>query len=241
MTSDPVAKYLLLEFSTLTWFGRPLFQCCIGVERYLAVIHPLTFIRFKPLRFRVVCSGLMWVAVTVILLSIGKVDEPEGIITISFFMTLSVIMFCCLSVLWSLKQPGPVETERTAGNIIKRRAFNIISLNLGNLLVTYLPTIVISSLKTILSLNIFFYLFISAMCLTVLGGIAQPLLHLQKAGKLPRWPNPVTYQDNANPEPPHSPLGPRGHRGPEKVPAPRNNRGDCVRSASARAEAEGAP
>ncbi|CAL8276657.1 unnamed protein product [Boreogadus saida] len=56
-----------------------------------------------------------------------------------------------------------------------------------------------------------------------------------------QWPNPVTYQDNANPEPPQSPLGPRGHRGPEKVPAPRNNRGDCVRSASARAEAEGAP
>ncbi|CAL8404494.1 unnamed protein product [Boreogadus saida] len=41
-------------------FGRPLFQCCICLERYLAVVHPLTFIRFKPLRFRVFCSGLMW-------------------------------------------------------------------------------------------------------------------------------------------------------------------------------------
>ncbi|CAL8276660.1 unnamed protein product [Boreogadus saida] len=51
--------YLLLAHSTLLWFGRALFQCGICVERYLAVVQPLTFIRFKPLRFRVVCSGLM--------------------------------------------------------------------------------------------------------------------------------------------------------------------------------------
>ncbi|CAL8363619.1 unnamed protein product [Gadus morhua 'NCC'] len=56
---------LVMELWVLIWFGRPLFQCSICVERYLAVVHPLTFIRFKPLRFRVVCSGLMWIAISV--------------------------------------------------------------------------------------------------------------------------------------------------------------------------------
>ena len=60
---------------------------------------------------------------------------------------------------------------------MKRRAINIISLNLGIVLVTYLPTLVIVSLNNILSSNIFWYLFTPSF-LTVLGGIAEPLLYL---------------------------------------------------------------
>ena len=43
--SGPVVPILLRELWVLMWFGRPLFQCSICVERYLAVVHPLTFIR----------------------------------------------------------------------------------------------------------------------------------------------------------------------------------------------------
>ena len=150
-----------------------------------AVLCHVIFYRFKPLRFRVVCSGLIWFAITVILLIILIIASRDfRIMAISFFMTLSVFGFCCLSVLWSLKQPGPA--ERTGGNNMKRRAFNIISLNLGIHLVTYLPSLVIGFLNTILSWDIFFNLYYPAMYLTLLGGIAQPLLYLQKAGKLPR-------------------------------------------------------
>ena len=69
---------------------------------------------------------------------------------------------------------------------MKRRAFNIISLNLGIIVFTYFPSLVTLSSKTILSWDIFLYLSYPAMYLKLLGGIAQPLLYLQKAGKLPR-------------------------------------------------------
>ena len=145
------------------------------------------FYRFKPLRYRVICSGLMWFAISVNLSSIWTVDPGNHlIVTISFFITLSVMVFCCLSVLWSLKQPGPVETERTGGNNMKRRAFNIISLNLGIFLVSYLPTMVVMPLHIFLSQDTFYYMYYPAMCLTMLSGIAQPLLYLHKAGKLPQ-------------------------------------------------------
>ncbi len=31
---------------------RPLFQCLICVERYLAVIHPVIFLKYKPIRYK---------------------------------------------------------------------------------------------------------------------------------------------------------------------------------------------
>jgi len=41
--------------------GRPLFQCLVCVERYLAVVHPVTFLKFKPLRYRVICCTVAWI------------------------------------------------------------------------------------------------------------------------------------------------------------------------------------
>jgi len=42
--------------------GRPLFQCLMCVERYLAVVHPVIFLKFKPLRYRVISSVIVWMA-----------------------------------------------------------------------------------------------------------------------------------------------------------------------------------
>ncbi len=39
----------------------PLFQCLICVERYLAVVHPVIFLKYKPLRYRVICCTAAWI------------------------------------------------------------------------------------------------------------------------------------------------------------------------------------
>ncbi len=43
--------------------GRPLFQSLMCVERYLAVVHPVTFLKYKPLRYRVICCTAVWIIV----------------------------------------------------------------------------------------------------------------------------------------------------------------------------------
>ncbi len=52
------------EISSIMWSiprvimtGRPLFQCLISVERYLAAVHAVTFLKYKPLRYKVACSS----------------------------------------------------------------------------------------------------------------------------------------------------------------------------------------
>ncbi len=46
------------HLTTLT--GRPLFQCLMCVECYLAVVHPVTFLKFRPFRYRMICCTVVW-------------------------------------------------------------------------------------------------------------------------------------------------------------------------------------
>ena len=56
----PPILALFIFFSGFMFHGRPLFQCCICFERYLAVVHPVVFLKYRPLRYKVGGSGLVW-------------------------------------------------------------------------------------------------------------------------------------------------------------------------------------
>ncbi len=93
------------------------FQCLMCVERYLAVVHPVTFLKYKPLRYRVICSVITWGAMFgssgIILMSI--MFQTEFYFTslfVQFFLFLSIQFFCCVAVLRALKQSGPGERGR---------------------------------------------------------------------------------------------------------------------------------
>ncbi|KAG1942125.1 hydroxycarboxylic acid receptor 2-like, partial [Pimephales promelas] len=53
-------------FFGLTVTGHPLFQCLMCAERYLAVVHPVTFLKYKPLRYRVICCTALFCCVAVL-------------------------------------------------------------------------------------------------------------------------------------------------------------------------------
>ncbi|KAI4894601.1 hypothetical protein NFI96_000712 [Prochilodus magdalenae] len=96
-------------FTGISMFGRSMFQCCVCLERYLAVVHPVTFLRFKPLRYRLACLSLAWIYVltfsTVITVVVGF--DPVAIFASFYIMIVTVELFCCVSILKVLRQPAP--------------------------------------------------------------------------------------------------------------------------------------
>ena len=96
---NPLAKVVDFFFGFIVT-GHPLFQTCICVERYLAVLHPVLFLKYKPLRYRVFVSGLVWV----IVLSCGLIEIFQTsfemiFIVFSIAMPSSLVMNCSVE-LW---------------------------------------------------------------------------------------------------------------------------------------------
>jgi hypothetical protein len=187
---DPsvVVLYFMSFSYGFLFTGRPLFQSCICVERYLAVVHPVVFLKYKPLRYRVGCCGVVWLMVLGSCLFFVLVNERSVLFNVYWgevLMLFLLKLFCCLSVLRALKRPGPGEGEREGRNDMKMRAFRIILIITVAMIVNYLPYEVFIPLKGCLTDGDF--LLASNICfiINVITGLVQPLLYLHRAGKLP--------------------------------------------------------
>ncbi len=182
-----LAWFLLGPFIT----GRPLFQCLICVERYLAVVHPVTFLKFKPLRYRVICSTAVWIitlgSCLFCMFSTEQFNLQSYIYfySIQFLLFLFIQLFCLVTVLRALKQSGPGERgrERNEENHTKRRAFYLILITSVTMTIIYLPFI-ISGFIFILTHWVIADLFSAGYLCFILAGFVQPVLYLHRAGKL---------------------------------------------------------
>jgi hypothetical protein len=174
-------------FSGFLIGARPLFQCCVCVERYLAVVHPVVYLKYKPLRYRVGITGLVWLVVIGFCLStmfMGFFAPYFRLAMSAYIVILLVMSFCCLSVLWALKRPRPGDGEKEVTNNMKMRAFKIILINLIVLVMNYLPMLLVAALYGHLGSRLHQALIVS-LTVAVVTGFMQPLLYLHRAGKLP--------------------------------------------------------
>ncbi|XP_058615323.1 C-C chemokine receptor type 8-like [Onychostoma macrolepis] len=174
----------------LTITGRPAFQCLMCVERYLAVVHPVNFLKFKPLRYRVICCTAAWIVSLGSCLCSMSTLLSQSIVqiwfmTVQLVLVLSIQLFCLVAVLRALKQSGPGERgkKRVEENHMKRRAYHLILITTVNSVILYVP-FAITALFTILSGNNIKALWITCLILYVLGGFVQPVLYLQHTAKL---------------------------------------------------------
>lgn len=188
-------KPLLLRTISLTscmlcLHGQPVFQCCMCVERYVAVVHPITYLKYKPLRYKAGGLGVVWLIAGTLSLS-GQMIGNLFLLMSILVTIVCVELFCSLSILTVLKRSGPgdahesKEGERERSNLVKKRAFIIVSLLHVKLLVNYTPFIVISSIQDLISnKQLMGDLVTLAITFCFFGGFFQPLLYLHRAGKL---------------------------------------------------------
>ncbi|XP_077063571.1 C-C chemokine receptor type 8-like [Siphateles boraxobius] len=174
----------------LSFTGRPMFQCLICVERYLAVVHPVTFLKYKPIRYRVICCTVAWIInlVSCLCCMFNLTSQNRYIHTwlssMQILLVFSIQLFCVVAVLRALKQSGPGERgrEKKEENHMKRRAFNIILITTVSMVIIYVPHIItgFSEIRTSDSTPTHWF---TALTCFIMAGFVQPVLFLHRTGK----------------------------------------------------------
>ncbi|TNN85248.1 hypothetical protein EYF80_004598 [Liparis tanakae] len=95
--------------SSTTIVMKPLLLCLVCVERYLAVVRPLHYQRFKAPQYRWGSVGVSWciyITMTSWTISGGSVVT----LAMVYIPVLVINTFCSLSILKTLKKPPPGDT-----------------------------------------------------------------------------------------------------------------------------------
>ncbi|KAG9277400.1 G-protein coupled receptor 35-like [Astyanax mexicanus] len=168
--------------------SRCTLQCFVCLERYLAVVHPVTFLRYKPARYRVACSVLTWI----FSFAIGFTGMftyptlPYNVFAFMLALVLLIDMFCCASILKRLKHPGPRDMESDAGesNAAKKKAFQVVSINMLMFLIQKILTTIAFIIEQSLSEYAFGLPVMTGLAVNTVTGLFQPLYVLHRSGKL---------------------------------------------------------
>ena len=173
--------------------GRMYFHVLTCVERYLAVVHPVTYLSLKKergIRIRNIIISCVWLLsfATTGLLFLNDILSIAITSIHTLAIVLIVVSFCSLSVLCVLIRPGPGEGGggRQRADRSKLRAFYTIMAILGVLLLKFCGNIVTVTVLATPELEETSRcaVWLVDICLSVPSSLVLPLLFLQRAGKL---------------------------------------------------------
>ncbi|KAL2078718.1 hypothetical protein ACEWY4_026403 [Coilia grayii] len=179
----------------LYWFnlsGRPLFMACICVDCYIAVVHPIPYMRMKHKRYRLVACASVWSFTLIygLWFVLGAQRRPLSFLVFPYVLSLPVIAFCDVAIVRALRRPDP--SGRTDVHPQKQRALQTITNSLVMTLVSYLPPLVVFGFSPLMPLSIqsmWCNVIAPVLIAPLLGSTLLPLLYLQNLGYLKRCRN----------------------------------------------------
>lgn len=121
-------------FSSFIWYGQTCFHLLTCGERYLAVVHPITYMSLRTergLKIRNCCLGFVWLFCFA---RMSLFDMKDVILIMDFcFLGLSflIILGCNLLILYVLMCPAPGAHGGVRVDQMKKRAFYTLLTILG--------------------------------------------------------------------------------------------------------------
>ncbi|XP_030636314.1 hydroxycarboxylic acid receptor 2-like [Chanos chanos] len=184
LDDDDVSRALLFLFG-LSEIGGPLFLSCVCLDRYMAVSHPVAFMRLRDGRYRTLCTALVLTATLgySLFTSAANFEHNDCIFIALFMAAFLIIIFCNLALLRALKQTGPSSQEV---HPVKRRAFSAVLRIFILIIIAFLPAAVVFPYEHLLPEETF-ECYVYPVCYAFIASRAalQPLLFLSRLVKVP--------------------------------------------------------
>ena len=176
----------LYSYSAIS-YGELLFHILTCVERYLAVVHPITYLGLRNrggVRIRNITIGCVWLLLCG---SYGLVSQESMIPALCIIIiSMLIVSFCSLSVLCALIRPGPGDGAKDKDDQTKIRAFHTIMAITGALLFRLGGHVLALAIFSSPSVNhgVRCAVLVSGIWFGLPSSLVLPLLFLHRAGKL---------------------------------------------------------
>lgn len=180
---------------TITYYGEMFFSMLTCIERYLAVVHPVTYLGLRNtrgIRIRNKATACVWLLSLAIMTvySVLPYDYLVVAVVPLLIVCIAVISFCSVCVACILVRPGPGEGsgDRGQGSQSKQRALHTIVTISGVVWLWFVGSLVSIALNKLplLDESIVCLVTINVSWFNLPTSMASPLLYLHKTGKLSR-------------------------------------------------------
>lgn len=160
--------------------SSPLFLSCICLDRYVAVVHPITFTKLKDRQHRAILACVVWLITLAYAAAkcVGNILNFEKVFTAMILAAFAFMVFCNIAILWALRQSGPGRDEM---HPLKKRAFKMVLIILAIIVFNYFPSVALFPFQEYFSPNVFrCYVHYIAFGLMDFSSSIQPMLYLSK-------------------------------------------------------------
>ncbi|XP_054892162.1 G-protein coupled receptor 183-like [Poeciliopsis prolifica] len=167
----------------------PLFLSCICLDRFVAVVFPITFGQLKSIKYRlsltllVLCLTFAYSSAKMV----GGLPNFEKVFTGEVLAAFAWMVVCNASILWVLKKSSGVGKDEM--HPMKKRAFKMVLSILCIIVFNYLPLVALFPFEDHYTPEVFrCYVQPTGFAFLNISSTIQPLVYLSRLEKVPFLP-----------------------------------------------------